>query len=132
MWQNHRSFALTKPEYMRGKRVKRRLLLVTYASYLIVIIAMFLLSIELFLVILGWGGFPGGLWGTILLVGVLLVPHLFTHLILIALKRPFLSLGFLTLDEAKSFPPGSLRCWPESWLESLPTSSGESGDAHRY
>jgi hypothetical protein len=115
MHKRHRTFALTGPDYMEGKRVKPRLRNLAYATYLIVGVATFLFLIGLFVVLQGLGGLPGGLSGTVLLVLVLLTPHSLGYLIPIVLKSLFLRLGLLTLDEAVSFPPWC--AWPENWLE---------------
>ena len=123
MHERHRTFALTPPDHSRGRRVKPRLLYVTWGytvTMLSAAVATWLLLIQLFCVFQDWGVCEdiliGASWGTVLLVGLGTV---------IALKRLFVRFGLLTREEANSFPP--VRGWPESWLEPISTSNRSAG-----
>ena len=118
MQGRHRSFRPTQPEYMRGKRVKRRLCILAYASSLLAVAVLFLTLVASWVIVDNQIGIPAGppgardlaLLGTCLVLAVAM-----GYLTYFALKRLFIRLGFLTLDEASFFPiKGD---WPESWLE---------------
>jgi hypothetical protein len=77
---HHRSFVLTQPEYMRGKRVKPHLRYLAYASDLFIIVEIFACYVGAFIVVENLGGLPGGLSGTVILIAILLLPHPVGHL----------------------------------------------------
>lgn len=119
MRQRHRSFRLTQPEYMEGKRVKPRLRYLTYVSFLLILIVVFMCFLGSLLIEIHFGGPPAG-WAGVLNIGAIIVMlRLVVYLTIFILRRLFVWLDLMTLNEAKSFPPPR-NGWPENWLEPIP------------
>ena len=120
MRQRHRSFVLTQPEYMKGKRVKPRLRYLAYASAFFVLVEVLACFIGSIILYANLGRPLGGWVGVVISVAILLVLRLIAHLTFFILRKLFVRLDFMTPDEAQSFPPPR-NGWPESWLEPMPT-----------
>ncbi len=127
--QPHRSFRLTHPEYMRGKRTKRRLVILNWLSSLLSI-AVALLTLFGCMAILddfrpgpaGRGAFDVAIMATS--YGLAAFAGFQTFAIA---KKIFIRQGLLSSEEARSF--GEKRDWPdESWLEPKSGSGPESTD----
>jgi hypothetical protein len=127
--QRHRSFRLTQPEYMRGKRMKWRLVFLTWLSSLLSI-AVTVLSlfgcVTLRDFLAGAAAWPAAL--DVVAVCTSFVVAIFAgFLTYLGLKRLYVRKGLLSPEEARSF--GEKRHWPdESWLEPKPGSTTESAE----
>jgi hypothetical protein len=112
----HRSFRPTPPEYMAGRRVKRRLRLVAYAGYIVALAAVALAIVGHLWVRYRFELWPtDGLWEPVISFGIPLAAFCLT---LIAFRWLSVKFGWMTPEESRSFPFPRHR-WPESWLEPL-------------
>ena len=119
MSQKSKSFRLTTPDYMRGKRVMPGLRWV-YHSISIVTLGAFAAALVM--------GFrmafdDRALFGSpvaenIMIIGICALAY---SLPMFGLPRLFARLGVITREQAEDFFH-SFRRWPESWLESIPDS----------
>jgi hypothetical protein len=114
-YSKHKSFRATRPPYMEGKRVKRRLVAITWAS-LILALAIGLLGVLSVVLLLEWMG-GAGRFGLLATAMILVGWVSGVYLSLFVLKALFVRLGWMTTEEAKSFPLRKGEWWPESWLE---------------
>jgi hypothetical protein len=117
----HRSFRTTPPAYMEGRRVKRRLGVIYWASIILALGAGSLAAVSVFLLLQGMGG--GGPFGLLAEALILLGFVTAVYLVLFFSKALFVRLDWMTPEEAKSFPLRKGEWWPESWLE--PVDEGE-------
>ena len=111
----HKSFRLTAPRYMRGKRVKPRLVFLSLiASACAVGMALLsLLGVILFLTTPA-GARIGDSWN--ILLGTLGPPFVVVS-VLLAFRVFYARVGLMTLDEASDFPFNGR--YPDSWLEPI-------------
>ena len=116
----HRSFRPTPPPYMEGRRVKRRLLAISWASCILALAAALLTAVFVLSAIARMGAANRLVpFGRLLLCAA---GGIAAYLTLFVLRPLFVSLGWMTPEEAKPFM--QLRGgWPESWLE--PVDEGE-------
>lgn len=102
MSRRHRSFVLTQPEYMEGKRVIPRLRYLAYASIFFVLVEVIVCFAGGFIVAENFGG-PRGGWIGVAIFGVMLfMIRLIAHLTFFALGKLFVRLDLLTPDQAQS------------------------------
>lgn len=118
----HRSFRITPPSHMEGKRVKRRLLWSAYLGYvaggLVALAVMVLTVLRIGHLKPAEAGVPGDrLWESLLIMGLPLGAYCVA---LLAAKAVFVRLGWMTRQEAQPFPfRMQTHRWPDSWLEPL-------------
>ena len=108
----HRSFCLTPPAYMKASRVKRRLRVLAYVSYLIALLVMFISEVVTVSVIAEHRADVA--WGYILFWGVPLATGFVS---LMVCKVLFIWRRMMTHEEARDFPLRLCSRWPDSWLE---------------
>ena len=118
----HRSFRLSQPEYMRGRRVKPRLRLLTYfASLLAVGVALLSgFGVLLLLALPVAAQVRSSVFGFFL---VLVVSATMARLTYFVVKKAYIRFGLMTSREADCLPIRER--WPDCWLE-----SAEAEDAH--
>ena len=113
------SFRLARGPFMIGKRVKPRLRWLAYGSYTVALGVMYLSVVAVFFAMVPIGDvvFTGihGVWVTVLFIAVALCTFYAT---LFAFKAVFTRLGWMTQEEARSFPLRKSQ-WPDSWYEQV-------------
>lgn len=127
--RGHRSFRLSHPAHVEGKRVKRRLLWIVCLTYLVSCLvalgAMVLTALTFFHFAGPTEDLPGRVfWAPLLFVGP---PVAAFCLALFVFKVVFVRFGWMTREEARPFP-FQIRShrWPGSWLE--PIDEGKSAE----
>lgn len=112
----HRSFRVTPDRYMDGKRVRRRLQWIAAVSWLFGVAAAMLTYAGLLLASVRMGNpLRGKLWASLMVMGVSIAAG---YLMYFLLKILYVRFGWMTREEARSFPFGMQKGrWPESWLE---------------
>jgi len=118
----HRSFRLTPPDYMRGKRVKPHLRVISHISavcMLATIVLVLAALVEFCTTPAGARFLQNSPWLCILLS--LGLPYLAARLVCIALKSFCERYGLMTQEEAQDFPFRGR--WPDSWLEPASTAA---------
>ncbi len=119
-YEEHRSFRLTPPYYMRGRRVKRRLFWFYFGVGMLTLLALVVPFVIGFFVCVHFPFLTGRWIGEALAVFV--CPLLsFVGLLWCSYRLPNLlsRMGILTDEEARGFPRGNRSRWPESWLEDV-------------
>lgn len=119
----HKSFHLTSPPYMHGRRVKPRLRVISYLSCICSLVLVLLSAVAVILFVAAPVGAPlrNSVWGSLLFFGV---PFLIVNLVFLAIKVFCRRYGLMTQEEARDFPFRGH--WPESWLE--PIEGGEKNE----
>ncbi len=112
---SQRSFRITPPPYMLGKRVKTRLRVLMFSSWLFTLVIALLSAAGVSLLVEGPMGAP--IRNSALICGILFfgIPYVIAHLILRALRMMYTRFGLMTQEEALDFPFRGR--WPDSWLE---------------
>jgi hypothetical protein len=130
--EKHRSFRVTPPWHMEGKRVKRRLLWSAYLGYLAgglgALAVMVLTVLGIARLKPAEAGVPGDrIWESLLIMGLPLGAYC---LALLAARGVFVRLGWMTREEAQPFPfRMQTHRWPDSWLEPLDERESPERDA---
>ena len=120
MRPQHRSFRLTPPAYMEGRRVKPRLKWLVYGgSCLSVAVMLLAYAAAVYFVFPLDGPAFGRIGGMVGPIAVLLIALVSYFLTMIGFRWLAVRLGWMTPNESKGFFLTEHSRWPEAWLEPL-------------